>query len=182
MLKNKEKIKKILIIILIAIMSGIIFFYQTQKIGLHEDEGYTLCSSVNPNNGVMDAYDKGVQNPVWRTKEYVQNALTLTPNNILNFKALYLNQAYDNHPPFFYTLVHFATLFFGGHFSLYSAFIVNIIAFVSLKDNVNKTELEIIQDLQKKIPDYMCPKIKIIKNFPLNTNGKCDEKRLLEEF
>ena len=101
MLKNKEKIKKILIIILIAIMSGIIFFYQTQKIGLHEDEGYTLCSSVNPNNGVMDAYDKGVQNPVWRTKEYVQNALTLTPNNILNFKALYLNQAYDNHPPFF---------------------------------------------------------------------------------
>ena len=87
MLKNKEKIKKILIIILIAIMSGIIFFYQTQKIGLHEDEGYTLCSSVNPNNGVMDAYDKGVQNPVWRTKEYVQNALTLTPNNILNFKA-----------------------------------------------------------------------------------------------
>ena len=60
--------------------------------------------------------------------------------------------------------------------------VLNIIAFVSLKDNVNKTELEIIQDLQKKIPDYMCPKIKIIKNFPLNTNGKCDEKRLLEEF
>ena len=130
MLKNKEKIKKILIIILIAIMSGIIFFYQTKKVGLHEDEGYTLCSSVNPNNGVMDSYDKGVKDPVWRTKEYVQNALTLTPNNILNFKALYLNQAYDNHPPFFYTLVHFATLFFGGHFSLYSAFIVNIIAFI----------------------------------------------------
>lgn len=60
--------------------------------------------------------------------------------------------------------------------------VLNIIAFVSLKDNVNKTELEIIQDLQKKIPDYMCPKIKIINNFPLNTNGKCDEKRLLEEF
>lgn len=60
--------------------------------------------------------------------------------------------------------------------------ILNIIAFVSLKENVTKTELEIIQDLQKKIPEYMCPKIKIIKDFPLNTNGKCDEKRLLEEF
>ena len=130
MLKNNEKIKKAIVIILIAIMSGVIFFYQTKKVGLHEDEGYTLCSSVNPNNGVMDAYDKGVQDPVWRTKEYVQTAMSLTPNNILNFKALYMNQAYDNHPPFFYTLVHFATLFFGGHFSLYSAFIVNIIAFI----------------------------------------------------
>ena len=78
----------------------------------------------------MDAYDKGIQDPVWRSKEYVQTAMSLTPNNILNFKALYMNQAYDNHPPFFYTLVHFATLFFGGHFSIYSAFIVNIIAFI----------------------------------------------------
>ena len=41
-----------------------------------------------------------------------------------------MNQAYDNHPPVYYTLVHFSTLFFGGHFSLYSAFIVNIIAFI----------------------------------------------------
>ena len=39
MLKNKEKIRNILIIILIAIISGIIFYYQTQKVGLHEDEG-----------------------------------------------------------------------------------------------------------------------------------------------
>ena len=60
--------------------------------------------------------------------------------------------------------------------------VLNIIAFVSLKENVIITELEIIQDLQKKIPEYMCPKIKIIKKFPLNMNGKCDEKRLLEEF
>lgn len=60
--------------------------------------------------------------------------------------------------------------------------VLNIIGFVSLKENVIITELEIIQDLQKKIPEYMCPKIKIIKKFPLNMNGKCDEKRLLEEF
>lgn len=60
--------------------------------------------------------------------------------------------------------------------------ILNIIAFVTLKDNVNKSELEIKQDLQTRIPEYMCPKIKIISKFPLNRNGKCDEKKLLEEF
>lgn len=57
-----------------------------------------------------------------------------------------------------------------------------IIAFVKLKEDINKTTLEIKTELQKKIPDYMCPTIKIIDEFPLNQNGKCDEKKLLEEY
>ena len=60
--------------------------------------------------------------------------------------------------------------------------VLNIVAFVMLKENTIKTELEIKRDLQEKIPEYMCPKIKIIKEIPLNANGKCDKKRLLEEF
>ena len=60
--------------------------------------------------------------------------------------------------------------------------VLNIIAFVTLKENANKTELEIKQDLHKRLPEYMCPKIKIIKRFPINRNGKCDEKRLLKEI
>lgn len=128
-LKNKEKLKNIFIVILIAIMCGIIFFYQTKKVGFHEDEGYTLSSSVNPTNGLMSAYDENVDGPVWRTRDYVRNYVALTPENYFNFKALYNNQAGDNHPPFFYTLVHFSTLFFGGEFSKYSVFIVNIITF-----------------------------------------------------
>lgn len=60
--------------------------------------------------------------------------------------------------------------------------VLNIVAFVMLKENTIKTELEIKKDLQEKIPEYMCPKIKIIKEIPLNANGKCDKKRLLEEF
>ena len=130
MLTNKENIKKIFIVILIAIMSGIIFFFQTKKIGFHEDEAYTLCSAVNPNDGLMAAYDDWAASPVWRTKEYVKNAMTLTPNNILNFKALYINQANDNHPPLSYTLVHFSSLLFGGQFNIYTVFVVNIIAFI----------------------------------------------------
>ena len=56
MLKNKENFKKILVILVITIMSGIIFYFQTQKSGLHEDEGYTLCSSVNPKNSHNDIF------------------------------------------------------------------------------------------------------------------------------
>ena len=60
--------------------------------------------------------------------------------------------------------------------------VLNIVVFVTLKENVDKNELEIRNELKKKIPEYMCPKIKIIKSFRLNKNGKCDEKKLLEEL
>lgn len=58
----------------------------------------------------------------------------------------------------------------------------NIIAFVKVKENENQTQLQIKTDILNKLPSYMCPKIKIVKEFPINKNGKCDERRLLEEF
>lgn len=60
--------------------------------------------------------------------------------------------------------------------------ILNVIAFVRLKQNITKTELEIRNDLHQKLPEYMCPKVRIVKQLPLNRNGKCDEQKLLEEF
>lgn len=129
MLKNTENIKKFIIIILISIMCGIIFFYQTKKVGFHEDEMYTIASSVNPDNGLMTAYGED-NTPKWISKEYVKNYMTLSHNNYLNFRSIYMNQAYDNHPPFFYTLVHFSSILFNGEFTKYNAFIVNLIAFI----------------------------------------------------
>lgn len=129
MLKNKEKIRNILIIILIAIISGIIFFYQTQKVGLHEDEGYTLSSSVSNVNGLMSQYIDS-DHPVWLSRSYVTDYMTLKPINYFNLKSVYTNQSWDNHPPVFYTFVHFSTILFGGSFSLYSVFVVNILAFI----------------------------------------------------
>ena len=57
-----------------------------------------------------------------------------------------------------------------------------IIAFVKLKDNILKKTLEIRSDLSKILPSYMCPIIKIVNEFPLNRNGKCDKKKLMEEY
>lgn len=57
-----------------------------------------------------------------------------------------------------------------------------IIAFVKLKDNILKKTLEIRSDLSKRLPSYMCPVIKIVNEFPLNRNGKCDKKKLMEEY
>ena len=132
LLENKEKLKNILVIFIVILMCGIIFFYETKKVGFHEDEGYTIASSVNPTNGLMVAYDESgnLEGPVWKTREFVRDYVTLSPENYLNFWALYHNQAGDNHPPLFYTLVHFSTILFSGEFTKYSVFVVNIIAFI----------------------------------------------------
>lgn len=86
--------------------------------GFHEDEIYSLCSSINSYDGVMSAY--GENNiPEWKTKDDVQNYITLAKDNYLNLKSIYNNQKMDNHPPFFYTLVHFSSILFSGEFNKY---------------------------------------------------------------
>ena len=50
-----------------------------------------------------------------------------------------------------------------------------------LKDTIDKNIYEIEKDIQKILPQYMCLKVKIVKSFPLNMNGKCDKRKLMEE-
>lgn len=56
--------------------------------------------------------------------------------------------------------------------------VIKLIAFVKLKTNINKTELEIKKELALKIPEYMRPSIKILEKFPINSNGKTDIEKL----
>lgn len=60
--------------------------------------------------------------------------------------------------------------------------IAKIISFIKIKDNFEITEYEIKQKIEKILPDYMIPIIKIVEKMPLNINGKIDEKQLLEEY
>lgn len=171
-MENKAKLKNIAIIAVIIVIAIIIFFYQTKKVGFHEDEVYTITSAVNQYNGLMTAYaDKDTHTkmwekyifddnffteiknainyaqhagdyndemgeidrnlkPIWRTNEDVKNYVSLSQDNYLNLKSIYCNQLKDTHPPFYYTLVHFSAILFAGEFTKYSAFIVNIVAFI----------------------------------------------------
>ena len=149
MLDNKKKIKEIFVIILIAIISGIIFFYQTKKIGFHEDEVYSIVSSVNSNNGLMSSYGENLK-PEWKTKEYIKDYATLNNHDYLHLKSIFYNQKEDNHPPFFYILVYFSSIFFSGEFSKYIVFIVNLVTFLlscfiikKILDILNKENLTI---------------------------------------
>ena len=56
-----------------------------------------------------------------------------------------------------------------------------IIAFVKIKKSYNKMSKDIKVQLQKVLPEYMIPTVKIITEIPLTQNGKIDIKKLLEK-
>lgn len=127
--------KNAVILVLLALIGLVSCFYQTQKAGFHEDEVYSIASSVNPGNGLMTAYEDNQMpeqgTPVWKTAQEVRDFVTLTPENYFNFHAIYRNQELDSHPPFFYLLVHFSALLLGGGFSKYTVFLINLPALLA---------------------------------------------------
>ena len=65
--------------------------------------------------------------------------------------------------------------------------ISHLTAFIVLNDKNELSNLKnatiIKNELKKLIPSYMIPRnIKILNEFPLNTNGKIDRKKLMEEL
>ena len=54
-----------------------------------------------------------------------------------------------------------------------------IIAFVKEKEECKKSSKEIKEIIKNYLPDYMIPVIRIVEQFPLNVNGKVDERKLL---
>ena len=60
--------------------------------------------------------------------------------------------------------------------------VTGIFAFVKTKENCSAEACDIEKGLSSKLPQYMCPKVRIIDEIPLTANGKFDEKRLLEEY
>lgn len=58
--------------------------------------------------------------------------------------------------------------------------VVKIIAYIKLKEDSLKKEIDIKKDLGKMLPKYMIPNIVLIDEIPINPNGKCDMKKLEE--
>ncbi|XP_026670052.1 uncharacterized protein LOC108625792 isoform X2 [Ceratina calcarata] len=57
-----------------------------------------------------------------------------------------------------------------------------LIAFVTIADNSSTCELEIKTFLQTMLPVYMMPRVVIVDDIPLLTNGKIDRQALLKHF
>lgn len=59
--------------------------------------------------------------------------------------------------------------------------VTKIYAFIKVNNNEKKEDI-IKKDLLQYLPEYMCPIIKVVQEFPMNSNEKCDERKLLEDY
>lgn len=68
--------------------------------------------------------------PVWKTREQAKDYLSTTDNEKFNMISPYYHQWRDVHPPLFYYLVHIVSSIFGGAFSKYLIFGINLVFFL----------------------------------------------------
>lgn len=117
---------RIAVVAVMLLMVGFMVAFETQKQGFHEDEAYTITSSVSPVwQGIMTTSDEeGV--PLVKTKEDYEGYVYFQH---FDPALVYLNQASDVHPPLYYLLFHgIAAIFQKGTFQV--AFAINLVFFV----------------------------------------------------
>ena len=68
--------------------------------------------------------------PTFRTKQEALEYVSIQKEDIFSLFSVYYNQSIDVHPPLFYFLVHFISIFFFNHFSKYIIFVLNLFFFI----------------------------------------------------
>ncbi len=105
---------------------GFMAFWETQKAGFHEDEAYTISSSVSPvwDELMATADENGA--PKFRSREAYESYASFTG---FNPAMVYDNQARDVHPPLYYLIFHVLAGIFQG-WTYQVGFIINLVFFL----------------------------------------------------
>jgi len=70
------------------------------------------------------------ETPIWKTRQQAKDYLSTTDGEKFNMVSPYYHQVRDVHPPLFYYLVHIVSSIFGGMFSKYIIFGINLVFFL----------------------------------------------------
>ena len=124
--KTKELLSKIINICLYLGLFAILIVCISEKTNLHCDEVYTYVMSNNTSSDAITVAPKWYylyENPeqVWL------DTMTVQKGELFNFENVWAKQAADNHPPFYYVLIHIISSLFPTVYSKWFAGIVNII-------------------------------------------------------
>lgn len=68
--------------------------------------------------------------PTWKSDKEALEYLTINKGDVLNYKSVYVNQAFDVHPPLFYFCMHLVSSIFYGKFTKYIGFTLNMVFFL----------------------------------------------------
>ena len=121
---NKEKICLFLIILVQIIVYVFLGF---QKTYIHMDEAYSI--GLTNYDKVEITQNEDFYNN-WHNKEYYEDYISISKDEVSNLKPVYENQKNDVHPPFYYLLLRIAYSFNLDSFSKWPGLILNLIIMV----------------------------------------------------
>ena len=148
----EKKVSKIPIFVLAIITAiGLIritYVFAFEKTGFHSDEiwGYgTANSYYEPFIYAEDeALDNSVLTPYknfneWLSGDVFGDYITVQEGEQFAYGSVYYNTIKDNHPPFFFLILHTICSLFPNSYSLWYGFIINIVCFIAMMIFAYKT-------------------------------------------
>ena len=102
-------------------------------IGSHDINKLITFLKDIPNNNYPEFSKNEVlfkEVPTWKSNKDAHDYLTIGKGDVFNYRSVYINQAFDVHPPLFYFCMHLVSSIFYGKFTKYIGFTLNMIFFL----------------------------------------------------
>ncbi len=128
MKKIIKKNKVLIVFILILVLQIIAIVYATSKREYYHIDEYYSHGLIQYKRAFIYENEDFIEN--WHSKEYYKDYLTISDDEVLDFKPVYLNQAEDVHPPIYYLLLRIVCSFNLNNFSIWPGTILNIFFFM----------------------------------------------------
>jgi hypothetical protein len=127
MIQNRRA-QIIALIVIIILQLLVVFHFSFQKEGYFIDEifSFSLANSYYKINHKFEysLYDR------WTETEHLNNLLVVPEEHRFAYGSVYINQAFDVHPPIYYFILHTISSFFPESFSMWYGLAINIVFFV----------------------------------------------------
>ena len=104
-----------------------------EVIGSHDVNKLITFLKDKPNNNYPEFSKNEVlfkEVPTWKSNKDAHDYLTIGKGDVFNYRSVYINQAFDVHPPLFYFCMHLVSSIFYGKFTKYIGFTLNMIFFL----------------------------------------------------
>ena len=104
-----------------------------EVIGSHDINKLITFLKDIPNNNYPEFSKNEVlfkEVPTWKSNKDAHDYLTIGKGDVFNYRSVYINQAFDVHPPLFYFCMHLVSSIFYGKFTKYIGFTLNMIFFL----------------------------------------------------
>lgn len=104
-----------------------------EVIGSHDINKLITFLKDKPNNNYPEFSKNEVlfkEVPTWKSNKDAHDYLTIGKGDVFNYRSVYINQAFDVHPPLFYFCMHLVSSIFYGKFTKYIGFTLNMIFFL----------------------------------------------------